>query len=75
VLIIAEAALSILGAGITPPAPTWGNIIVEGFDYLTNGRAPHIVFEASGAIFLTVLAINYLGDAIRERFDVREARL
>jgi peptide/nickel transport system permease protein len=75
VLIIAEAALSILGAGITPPAPTWGNIIVEGFDYLTNGRAPHIVFEASGAIFLTVLAINYLGDAVRERFDVREARL
>jgi peptide/nickel transport system permease protein len=75
VLIIAEAALSILGAGITPPAPTWGNIIVEGFDYLTNGRAPHVVFEASGAIFLTVLSINYLGDAVRERFDVREARL
>jgi peptide/nickel transport system permease protein len=75
VLIIAEAALSILGAGITPPAPTWGNIIVEGFDYLTNGRAPHVVFEASAAIFLTVLSINYLGDAVRERFDVREARL
>ncbi|MGH8984497.1 MAG: ABC transporter permease [Acidimicrobiia bacterium] len=75
VLIIAEAALSILGAGITPPAPTWGNIIVEGFGFLTNGRAPHIVFEASGAIFLTVLSINYLGDAVRERFDVREARL
>lgn len=73
VLIIAEAALSILGAGITPPAPTWGNIIVEGFDYLTNGRAPHIVFEASAAIFLTVLSINYLGDAVRARFDVREA--
>jgi peptide/nickel transport system permease protein len=75
VLIIAEAALSILGAGITPPAPTWGNIIVEGFDYLTNGRAPHIVFEASAMIFFTVLAVNMLGDAIRERFDVREARL
>ena len=73
VLIIAEAALSILGAGITPPAPTWGNIIVEGFDYLTNGQAPHIVFEASAAIFLTVLSINYLGDAVRARFDVREA--
>jgi len=75
VLIIAEAALSILGAGITPPAPTWGNIIVEGFDYLTNGRAPHIVFEASAAIFLTVLSINFLGDAVRARFDVREAGL
>jgi peptide/nickel transport system permease protein len=75
VIIIAEAALSILGAGINAPAPTWGNIIVEGFEFLTNGRAPHIVFEASAAIFLTVLSINYLGDAVRERFDVREARL
>jgi peptide/nickel transport system permease protein len=75
VLIIAEAALSILGAGINPPAPTWGNIIVGGFDFLQNGRAPHIVFEASAMIFFTVLAINYLGDAVRERFDVREARL
>ncbi|HUF85701.1 MAG TPA: ABC transporter permease, partial [Acidimicrobiia bacterium] len=75
VIIIAEAALSILGAGIGAPAPTWGNIIVEGFDFLTNGKAPHIVFTASAAIFLTVLSINYLGDAVRQRFDVREARL
>jgi peptide/nickel transport system permease protein len=75
IAIIAEASLSILGAGMAAPAPSWGNVIFEGFDDLANGRAPHIVFEASAAIFLTVLSINYLGDAVRERFDVREARL
>ncbi|MGH9050029.1 MAG: ABC transporter permease [Acidimicrobiia bacterium] len=73
VIVVVEASLSILGAGIDPPAPTWGNIIFEGYDDLTNGNAPHMVFEASGAIFLTVLSLNYLGDAVRAKFDVREA--
>ena len=40
VIIVAEVCLSILGAGIDPPAPTWGNIIFEGVKFLTNGRAP-----------------------------------
>lgn len=71
VVIIAEASLSILGAGI-PDAPTWGNIINGGVPDLTNGEAPHIVFEASIVIFLTVLSLNYLGDVVRARFDVRE---
>jgi peptide/nickel transport system permease protein len=75
VVIIAEASLSILGAGIDLPAPTWGNIIQEGFPDFTNEEAPHIVFEASLVIFLTVLALNFLGDAVRARFDVREARI
>jgi peptide/nickel transport system permease protein len=73
VVIIAEAAISILGAGVDLPAPTWGNIIFEGFPDLTNQEAPHIVFEASAVIFITVLSLNYLGDAVRARFDVREA--
>jgi peptide/nickel transport system permease protein len=73
VVIIAEASISILGAGVDLPAPTWGNIIFEGFPDLTNQEAPHIVFEASAVIFLTVLSLNYLGDAVRARFDVREA--
>jgi peptide/nickel transport system permease protein len=71
VVIIAEASLSILGAGI-PDAPTWGNIIQAGVPDLTNGEAPHVVFEASAVIFLTVLSLNYLGDVVRARFDVRE---
>lgn len=73
VVIIAEASISILGAGVDLPAPTWGNIIFEGFPDLTNQEAPHIVFEASAVIFITVLSLNYLGDAVRARFDVREA--
>jgi peptide/nickel transport system permease protein len=73
VIVIAEASISILGAGIDLPAPTWGNTIVGGYKHLTNGKAPHIVFEPSAAIFITVLSLNYLGDAVRAKFDVREA--
>jgi peptide/nickel transport system permease protein len=73
VVVVAEVSLSILGAGIDPPAPTWGNIIFEGVKFLTNGRAPHMVLEASIFIFLTVMSLNYLGDAVRAKFDVREA--
>lgn len=73
VVVIAEASISILGAGIDLPAPTWGNTIVGGYKHLTNGKAPHIVFEPSAAIFLTVLSLNYLGDAVRAKFDVRES--
>ena len=42
---------------------------------LTIGQAPHIVFSGSGAIFFTVLSLNYLGDVVRGRFDVREGAL
>lgn len=75
VVIVAEAGLSLLGAGLDVSKPTWGNIIAIGRGDLTNGSAPHIVFDAAGAIFLTVLSLNYLGDAVRARFDVREGRL
>ena len=73
VVVIAEASLSILGAGIDSTYPTWGNIITGGFRHFTSGRAPYIVFEPSVVIFLTVLSLNYLGDAVRAKFDVREA--
>ncbi|MGQ0803692.1 MAG: ABC transporter permease [Actinomycetota bacterium] len=72
VVVVAEASLSILGAGIDPPAPTWGNIITGGFRHFTSGKAPYIVFEPSIMIFVTVLSLNYLGDAVRAKFDVRE---
>jgi peptide/nickel transport system permease protein len=75
VVIVAEAALSIIGAGIGADKATWGNIINDGRGDLTTGEAPHIVFCASAVIFLTVLALNFLGDAIRQRFDVREGAL
>jgi peptide/nickel transport system permease protein len=72
VAIVAEGALAILGAGVNAAStPSWGNIITGGQSNLS--QASHIVIEASIAIFLTVLALNHLGDAIRAKFDVREA--
>ena len=71
VAMVAEGALSILGLGVRPPTPSWGNIIGAGRTELEE--SPHIVLEPSILIFFTVLALNYLGDVVRERFDVREA--
>lgn len=72
VAIVAEGALSILGVGVQPPTPSWGNIIALDRGLLLQG-SPHVVLEPSIAIFLTVLALNFLGDVVRARFDVREA--
>lgn len=73
VAIVAEGTLAILGASVETDTPTWGNMISIG--RINLSRAPHIVFEPALMIFLTVLALNFLGDAIRARFDVRESAL
>ncbi len=72
VAIVAEGSLALLGVGVTD-VPSWGNMIALGRSDLA--RAPHIVAVPSIAIFLTVMALNYLGDVVRARFDVREAAL
>jgi peptide/nickel transport system permease protein len=66
--ILAEAGLSFLGAGIRPPKPSWGNMIAEGQQYLSG--QPHIFLVPSAFLFVTILALNYLGDVIRERLNV-----
>ncbi|HET9608049.1 MAG TPA: ABC transporter permease [Acidimicrobiales bacterium] len=73
VVIVAEGGLSVLGVGVQLPTPSWGNILAEGRADLR--RAPHIVMIPTIVIFLTVLALNYLGDVVRARFDVRESAL
>jgi peptide/nickel transport system permease protein len=73
VVIVAEGGLSLLGVGVKLPTPSWGNILAEGRAELR--RAPHIVMVPTVVIFLTVLALNYLGDVVRARFDVRESAL
>jgi len=70
IAIVAEGTLAILGVGVRPPTPSWGNIIA--LDRGNLFKSPHIVFEASLLIFFTVLALNFLGDVVRARFDVRE---
>jgi peptide/nickel transport system permease protein len=71
VAIVAEGALALLGAGTT--SISWGSMIAGGRGDLQ--RLPHVVMVPSAAIFLTVLALNYLGDIARSRFDVRESLL
>jgi peptide/nickel transport system permease protein len=75
VVIVAEAALRLLGIGLSITDPSWGGIINDGRDFLVQGITAHVVFVGSAFIFLTVLALNYLGDAVRARFDVREAAI
>lgn len=72
--VIAEGVLSLLGAGVRPPVPSLGNIISINQSALSTGQ-PYIVFEPVIVMFLVVYALNYLGDVIRTRFDVREAAL
>ncbi len=65
--ILAEAALSFLGLGTQPPAPTWGQMIAEGRAVMTFSSWPAI--GPGLAITTTVLGFNLLGDAIRDAFD------
>lgn len=66
-MILQEAALSFLGLGLPPPAPTWGNILAEGRDRLFG--APWIANSAGIAIILVVFGINMLGNGMREHLD------
>jgi peptide/nickel transport system permease protein len=67
--VIAEAGLSFLGLGVQPPAASWGSMLQEGTRYMLV--APHLVIVPGCAIFLVALAVNLLGDRLRDRFDVR----
>jgi peptide/nickel transport system permease protein len=67
--ILAEASLSFLGLGVQPPEPSWGSMINAGRGYLQ--QAPWIVFGPGAALFLTVLGLNFVGDAIRDALDPR----
>lgn len=65
--VIAEASLSFLGVGVPPPTPTWGGMLRDAYRLLE--RAPTFAISAGSVIFLTVLAANFLGDAMRDVFD------
>ena len=70
--ILIEAALSFLGAGTPPEIPTWGNMIASSRLYLA--RAPWTIFCPGLALALVVLAVNLVGDGLRDRLDPRLAR-
>jgi peptide/nickel transport system permease protein len=67
--VISEAGLSFLGVGVPAGTPTWGSILSEGRLYMQN--APWITLFPGLAIFITVLSLNLVGDAIRDQLDPR----
>lgn len=67
--VLAEAALGFIGVGVTPPTPTWGNMLQAAFPFLE--KQPALSVAPGVAIFLLVLAFNLLGDALRDILDPR----
>jgi peptide/nickel transport system permease protein len=70
--ILIEALLSFIGAGLSPTLPTWGNTIAEGRDVFQ--RAPWIILGPGAFLAVTVLAINVMGDGLRDTLDPRLAK-
>lgn len=68
-VVIAEAGLSFLGLGVQPPAASWGSMLRDGTRYML--MAPHLVLAPGVALMLVVLAVNLLGDRLRDWLDVR----
>jgi peptide/nickel transport system permease protein len=65
--IITEAGLSYLGFGVQPPTPTWGNMLRNAQTYMT--RAPWTAIFPGLMIFIAVIAINFIGDGLRDALD------
>lgn len=76
VAIVVEGGLALLGVGIPADitSPSWGNLIATGRSQMLLGEAGQVM-AASTMVFFTVLSLNYLGDVVRARFDVRESAL
>ncbi|MBM3672577.1 MAG: ABC transporter permease [Actinobacteria bacterium] len=66
--IITESTLSFLGFGVQPPKTSWGNMLSNAAGYVGTPRA-YLLYFPGLAILLTVLAVNYLGDGLRDAFD------
>lgn len=67
--IVTEASLSFLGVGVQPPTASWGAMLRTGSQYLEV--APWMAFAPGAAIFVTVLAFNFVGDGLRQALDPR----
>ncbi len=70
-VVLAESALSFLGLGVPPPAPTWGNMLSSARPFMES--APHLSIVPGVMIAFCLLGANLLGDALRDRLDPRSA--
>lgn len=68
-MIVAETALSFLGIGLKPPVVSWGVLLQDAQNIRTVSTAPWLLIWPSGAVVLTVLAFNFLGDGMRDAAD------
>lgn len=73
IAIATEGALAFLGLSVAPPAASWGALIAQGRPVLA--QAPHVALIPALVMFLSVLALNLIGDAARKRLDTRGAAL
>ena len=69
ITILAEAGLSFIGVGITPPTPAWGSMVYEGYTYLRS--QPFLSLIPGFAIMVVVFAFNMVGDGLRDALDPR----
>jgi peptide/nickel transport system permease protein len=68
-VILAEASLSYLGLGISPPTPSWGNMLQDAQNYTVMLTAPWYPIFPGVLILLTVLSFNFVGDGLRDALD------
>ncbi|MDM5186683.1 ABC transporter permease [Bacillus sp. DX4.1] len=72
--ILSESALSYLGLGVVPPTPSWGNMISAANSLIDFQKRPWLWIPPGFAIFITVVSINLLGDALRDALDPKLKR-
>lgn len=71
IVLVAESSLSFLGLSVESPTITWGSIVGEG--RIKFADTPHMVFLPGAVLFLTVLSLNFVGDQLLKRFDIKES--
>ena len=69
--IIAEASLSFLGMGVQPPIPSWGNMLTDAQSLTVLTTQPWLWIPAGLMIFLSVLAVNAIGDGLRDALNTK----
>ena len=72
-MILAETALSFLGIGLQPPIISWGVLLQEAQNIRAVAQAPWLLFTPAAAIVISVLALNFLGDGLRDAADPYES--
>ena len=77
-IIVLEGSLAFLGLSVSPPTPSWGNMLNEGSSLLTGAKGqtnPWLVIFPAGAMFLLLISLNVVADKLRAYFDVSEIKL